>query len=295
VLSLDDIIYIFFAIHQFAATLGALMKCNPRVKQISDFVSPTLELDAEELRPSISHEPLNLPRRRAVITLATAIPSIAMAESATPSFGSTAKLGDVNVLIIECPKDGVVSNVNWTSAEIKRGTIICEIDPDDEDRAMDRIDLANQLLLLEANLLDPKNVAVRRGILGQGSAAAAKNEELAKLAYDEINGKYQAGVAVVKDWAPAGISLARAKADHAKALASLKLFDFNIEQARKRLELYKRQIPKEQAFLAKRVQRLKITAPADGVVTFLVGPNSFVEKGHPVATLKTSGPRNAIG
>ena len=232
-------------------------------------------------------------RRRAVIALTTAIPSLAMAGSATKGSGKNVSQKPT-IMMIECPKDGIVAKVNWTSQEIKAGSVICEIDPDDEDRALDRIELANQLLLLEANLLDPKNVAVRRSILEQGVEAAATNEQLCTVIYNDRADAKKLSLIDAGGLAPYQIALARAKAEHAKALASLTLFDFNIAQARKRLQLYTQQIPEEKAFVTKRLERLKISAPADGVITVLVGANAFVKKGHLVATLEVKGIQNGV-
>jgi hypothetical protein len=236
--------------------------------------------------------PVNLRRRRAVVALATGVPSLATVRSEGAMQGIS--MSKQITMVVESPKDGVVIRITQTFGKVTLGSLICEIQPDDEDRALDRIDLANQLLNLEENLLDPQNVAVRRSILEQGAIAAERNLALAKTIHKVGAGGEQLGAFPQHSSIPSEIAVVRAKAEHQKALASLELFDFNITQARMRLALYKQQLPKERSFVEKRIQRLRITAPADGILTILVGPDSFIKKGHPVATVTMNGPKDAI-
>lgn len=232
-------------------------------------------------------------KRRTVIALTAAIPA-ASGASARPFGPALTATPAGTTMLIECPKDGVVLSVEWGSSMVARGTVICHIEADDEEHALNRVDLAHKLLELEERLLDPAHVAVRRSIVEQGASATESNAKLAASIYFEIMNQIKSGLGTSRTERDAAkIAMNRALADAAKAKTSLQLFDFNIDQARKRLTLYKLQLPTEQAFLSKKLDRLKVTAPADGTLTLLVGPNSFVKKGHTLATLTTTGSGNA--
>jgi multidrug resistance efflux pump len=252
---------------------------------MSEYVNNREDFDPssdEGLEAAYLSGPTSPSRRRAVLTLA-----------ALPSFPTNAETTEIQsrghgAFNVESPKDGVIASIYFSDGRVKAGDIICEIEADDEQRAVDRINLAMQLLELEEHLLDPAQVKIRRSILEASEISAAKGQQLAKQIYDYYYSGSQLGVSTTPEVASANINLTRAQAEHAKAVASLKLFDFNVSQAQKRLALYKQQIPTEQSFIKNKINRLKISAPIDGSLTLYFGLRSFIEKGHLLATITTA-------
>jgi multidrug efflux pump subunit AcrA (membrane-fusion protein) len=189
-------------------------------------------------------------------------------------------------LSVECPKDGFIKRIAFRSGDVvNAGSVICEIEPDDENHAIARVNLAQKLLDLEAELLAPVNVTLRRSILQNGLDVASTNADYCQTQLDQVSAQFYVGQTDRLAVKNAETALARAKADKNKVQASLDLFDFNIRQANSRLDLYRTQINNELTFIESKAARLQIKAPVDGKVSYLVAADSFIMKGHALASI----------
>jgi len=225
--------------------------------------------------------------RRATITSVAAYLGAVTAGAVTSeaSLSSPDHKGSTGIAI-KSPKNGVIVDViDAKGRPVSVGTLICHIEPDDENRAIERIKLSEKLIALEAQLLSDEQIKARRRLVEIATEITAKYVEYAQFKYD--NEKTQQALGLVTDVAlkQSETALAKAKGEREKAGIALAAFDFNVQMMKARHDLIESQIPAEIDFLTHKMARLEVHAPRDGKITFLVGPGSFVKMGQPIAEI----------
>jgi multidrug resistance efflux pump len=185
-----------------------------------------------------------------------------------------------DALPVTSPKDGVIVNSVPSESQVQEGQVICHIEPDDENRAMERIRLSEKLIALEGELLSDEQIGARRRLVEIATEITNKYVEYAQFKFD--NDKTQEALGVVPEIIvkQSETALAKAKGEKEKSELALRTFDYNIKTMRARHELIKSQIPEEIAFLSHKITRLEVRAPRSGTIRFHFAAGSFVKMGH---------------
>lgn len=182
------------------------------------------------------------------------------------------------------PKDAFVTDLFVRSGSIvKAGDKVCQLDTEAEDRAMERVALAQALLALEDAKLTDANVASRRKVLEIAKEVADAYERFAseKVAKEQMD--FSLGLTLTIFITQASAAQAKAQAEVEKSMIALQRFDFAIQQLKQKQSLLEDQLKKEQARINAEKARLTIVAPVDGTISLLTAKDCFVKTGHAIA------------
>jgi hypothetical protein len=195
---------------------------------------------------------------------------------------------------IAAPRDCFVKDVIAVEgATLSQGDSIAVLDTEDEDKSMDRIALANQFIAIQEAALSESQIAIRRTILQSTINVANSYLDYAKSRRDAIQYESNHGL-IGGDQAPFGndilirqcaAAVTRATAELDRAKSALDLFNFNVIQARQKLDLIKSVIPKEQSSIIAAKTRLTIVSPITGRVHLNCYKSAFLQKGVVIAEI----------
>ena len=198
------------------------------------------------------------------------------------------------------PKDAFILSVSAAAgSQVKVGDVVCQLDTEDEDRALDRISLAQALLALEDIKLTAANVASRRQVLELANTTAQAYSTFAKFKYElddtAVNGLHfpiepgdspgDAEIGVQQDIA----AMTKANSELTKTTLALQRFDFTIQQLKQKQTLLEAQLSKEKDRVTADKARMTIVAPVAGIISLNVAANCFVEKGSYLAEIAETG------
>ena len=194
----------------------------------------------------------------------------------------------MNTILICSPKSGVIRHVFVANGSaLQTGDAICNLDSDDEDRALDRLQALEDLYKIEARVLEPEIVEGRRRFLELNLETARAYVQFAKA--KAMSAAIQLMFTPIDQLqTQTAAALIKANAEETKALKQLELFDFSIKQAKERMALVKTQLDKERKFINSQHTRLQIKSPARGKIHLKIASGSFVELGHAIAELTFS-------
>lgn len=208
---------------------------------------------------------------------------------------------------ISSPKDCYVLSVAVHSGDaVSSGQLICSLDSDEEDRALEKIDSATGLINLELANLDPfALVKQRRPLeiactiaqsyldLAYGKAELVRmNAEAAErgaslTGVSPINGvleqymRFQLDGGVIQ----ARTAVTKAQAEVEKASLALERFDINAERSRKRYQILLDTLPLERKRIEADKSRLAVKSGLAGTIHLKVSTGSFVKKGAILAVI----------
>jgi multidrug resistance efflux pump len=191
-------------------------------------------------------------------------------------------------LLVCCPKDGMVNELLIKDGgAIELGQLICTVDPDDENRTLDRIAAMEQLTNIEAKQLEETVINYRLRQLEINYEIANAYVLFAEKKLDLVSGLYSTTGGFIDNMVPVQADAAHKKAlgEREKAVKQIELFKFSVSQSEERMKVLKAELEKEKLFVKKRLERLKIASPGAGKVNLLVGVKSFIKMGDPLAEL----------
>jgi hypothetical protein len=233
-----------------------------------------------------SEEPLVDQRRAsiglAVATVATVAAVAARGASAKSENASAASSPRVRLI---APRDGVVRSVAAVRT-VGVTEMVVAFETTEEDRALQRIDLAMSLLDLQEKNLDDKQINLRKGMLENTKSVAVAFEHYASLAAETGSTANRFGLAPnALDKLQTQAAEQRAKAEIDRATATLALFDFNVEQTKARFGYIKDAVAKERAAVEAQKELLTLKSPISGPIKLFCYAGGFVVKGAVVAEI----------
>jgi multidrug resistance efflux pump len=215
--------------------------------------------------------------RRVAMTLGTAALVAGMAASGAAAAPRKPTTEAEPSLEIRSPRDGYVLQANPTAG---MGEIVAELDPQVENDAIARIDLA--LLLVAEQQANFTGDALKWQMV-----PLDKNIEIAKEYARQAKHDFEA--AKILSGAPGIVEahaiLMRADAELAKCNAAANLFDFQVTQALKQLQQAQDALNKRRAALQSDLGQLKLTSPQAGPIQLRCYKGAFVQRGQVLATV----------
>jgi|GEM_PF-2637654 len=200
-------------------------------------------------------------------------------------------------LDIRSPKDCYVISLSVKNgATVAAGNTICQLDSDDEDRALEKLRATKALLDLEQMKLSPEVVLKQRRLLEIASSVA---EAYLQLAYTKNREDRQWAMdvsmlptTVVGDEQPlmgtihqSSAAITKALAEVEKANLAVERFDFSAAQSASKFALISAQLPAEQQRIMTDKARLAIVSPINGTVSLNIANGSFLSKGTVMASV----------
>jgi len=232
------------------------------------------------------NEQLNLKfgRRSASVAILSLIAAIGATVTARPAKAAEQSHPKAR---IAAPKDCFVVEVfPKDNHPISFNDKIAILDSEDEDRGIERISLAMQFIALQEECIFDSPMNIRREILQSTLEVARAYLQYARLRIDDEYSHMAGGTSDGSFNLRQGMAAQiRAEAEVNRASSALDLFDFNVSQARQKLGLIKAAIPKEQAALTIKKNRLNLISPVTGRVSLHCYKGSFLKKGDVLAEI----------
>jgi len=189
---------------------------------------------------------------------------------------------------LRSPRNGYVASILVKDGtQVIAGASLVSLDSKDEDRALERIALAQALLALQVASISGDQVEARREILKSTVeiADAHVNYAYKNASYQDLS--YKQGLTDGPHTWQATAANARATAEQERANISSQLFEVNLAQVKTKLELLTKAISKEQEEMTIRKARLTIQSPVPGKVKLHGWAGMFVMKGDVLAEVDT--------
>jgi multidrug resistance efflux pump len=196
---------------------------------------------------------------------------------------------------IRAPRDCYVATLLVANnTQVATGTRLLSIDTGEEDRALERVGLAEQILSLQAESVSDAQIEIRRQVLNSTVDIAKAYLQYSgdkvftlQLEIDTLGTTFNDPNTPKLTLGQAKAAFSRAQAELSRATLSLSLFETNVSQVRKKLALISAAITKEREALSASKARLTIQAPTDGHIVFLCTKGIFVSKGDVLAELRS--------
>jgi len=194
---------------------------------------------------------------------------------------------DSGVLFLRSPKSAFVDEVSFEGTkELAVGDLICILSDDDERRTLERINLADALLSLEAEALLDANVAIKQRLLELDVEVSTSYDSLATSIFDFENNLKTLGVENPDVLPKYKAFMTKASGENRRAELALDAFKVKLDQMKRRHEAVSSQIPLERLYLTAKIEGLHLKMPREGSVTLRVFKGSFVKKGDAIAEIK---------
>lgn len=190
------------------------------------------------------------------------------------------------------PKDCFILDViKADGAAVEAGEIILRLDSEDEDQTISNIDIADAFVGMQEESMSDSQIELRRDILRSTIEISDAYYDYANTRYTDMLSSYDKGAPYSNDVSfgatlqQAAAALIRAQAEKKRSRSALELFEFNINQAKQKVNIIKGVRPREKDRLRRRRDRLAIRSPTSGTLKLLTYPGAFVNKGFIVAEI----------
>jgi hypothetical protein len=190
--------------------------------------------------------------------------------------------------LVTVPRDCfLITIVARTGTPVNKDDVVLQLDTEDEDRSIARIELAEQFIALQEAALSEDQINIRRQVLQDTADTADAYTKYANLMmkFNLNNSQVDSSTEQAHALQQAATTSIRANAELTRANSALDLFNFNTVQAKQKLTYVKEQLPRERADLLTRKARMTLKSPITGRITVRAYEGSFVSKGSVVAEI----------
>lgn len=238
--------------------------------------------------------PSNSPERRSFITgagLLLAGASLNSSAEATPYMSSTSIEPGLTIPIY-IPMDGHVNVVHVISGgKVKAGDLIAETESIDLNRALIQVNTAIALVDNNAEFMLGEYMTCVKGLLIVNQNTNSKFEEKTKDILDRVKSGVDAGMRESFELTARELSMLRAEGESRRSKLILDAYEPELEQLKFRLNTLKQALRTELDIVQDMQKRMRLLAPASGIVHLMAGTGSFVPKGGYVALVEIQNDR----
>ena len=174
------------------------------------------------------------------------------------------------------PKDGFVVKLYVENGKrVASGTLLLDMDVDEESRHRARIDTMDKVRAEMASQYQGEEERIAKGI-------AQANLNLAKFRVDQLDqalrdtqDQHKVGQMTSLDVTKAVLDLQKARTDYVISQADQAKLNFSIERHQRINDLVAAQLNYERQVLDQEIKRLSVAAPIAGTIELRVAENSF--------------------
>lgn len=191
---------------------------------------------------------------------------------------------------ILAPKDCFVIKVIGQNGPVSADASLLELDSDDENAALARVETSIKLLNMQKDSLSDDKISARKAVLQSAIDVAQAYVDFATTRGQDFiapgaPSSYQDNMSLASARSQAFAAAARATSELQRAKTTLELYDFTTQQALAKLALLEDELNARARGLNSNKARLTIKSPASGTLSLKCYEGGFVTRGQVLAEI----------